>query len=119
MRFTERFYRLLSSKQLPIWLITALIILVLLSHFIPQRKCLTGEEYNALISEGSFLYYFNRITGFDDVYSSPPFILIIALLFINLTFCMINRLRAILRVSLKYDTSVFFSAKTACPCGVL
>lgn len=92
--FFVKFNKLASSSRLAVCLIGALLCIALVGSFIPQ----TSELFqNAHHSGGYAPIVLKTISllKLNSVFSSWPFFIAIALLFINISFCMGKRVKAV------------------------
>lgn len=85
--------RLLASSKLAAVLISALLALCLVSFLVPQRSHAALSLYDQWSSANPALARAAGALGVDDVFASPGFVVLIALLAINLTACTVGRVR--------------------------
>lgn len=92
MTSSRRLWHRLQSPRLALWLIGALAVFVLVSFLVPQRSILTVAEYEAWALANPVIAAASEALGFDVVFSSWLFAIVLALLAVNLTACTYGRI---------------------------
>lgn len=88
------FTRFAKSKRLALWLIGILIGFNLIGNFIPQAPLPPPDSPHAQ-SVSPLLFWFIDAFKLNNIFYSFPFFIVVAMLFINLVFCMAGRMRII------------------------
>lgn len=89
-------YRFFSSGRTAVVLIAVLTATVALGQIIPQNKCLDQIALMSFLRKHDYTYFIIRLLRLNNIYVSWVFILPLCLLFLNLVFCMGNRMKAML-----------------------
>lgn len=93
--------RRLASARFAAVLIAVFLAYVVISFIVPQSSHADLTLYEAWSAENPAIAAVTRVLGFDDVFSSPGFLVLIALLAVNMTLCTLDRLRARGRTGLR------------------
>ena len=93
--------RRLSSARLAAVLLGVLVALCLLSFVVPQRSHSMLSLHTEWAEENPALARIAAFTGADDVFASPPFYLVLALLAASMAACTLQRVRRRRRASIR------------------
>lgn len=92
--FFLKFNKLAASKELAVWLIISVAGVAILGNIIPQTGAMPPGA-DAVGGSGSLFESIVKLLKLNDIYVSYPFLAIIILLFVNLSFCMAKRLKLV------------------------
>ncbi len=90
----ERIWDFFASVKLSFFLLLLLAVLSIAGTLIPQKE--TAEHYARAYGEAG--WRFINALGLNDLYHTPWFVLVLALLAANLIICSLNRLSLTLRI---------------------
>ncbi len=96
--FAAALYSFLRSTKLAIFLIIALTSVLLISNLVPQALYLVNPDAAALQLRYPSLVSFLKTVGLTNIYGAWWFYVLLVLFLLNTLFCLIERVRLVLRI---------------------
>ena len=90
----QKLTRTLRSPRLAWWILVVLLGCLLVSFLIPQRPVVGEAIYATWKADAGLLAVAAESLGLASVFTSWPFLIAMALLFVNLSFCTAHRISA-------------------------
>lgn len=89
----RRLLRLFTSVKTTAVLLAVLAVLLFLNVVVPQESLLGAEEFAALVGQGGWNRFFLVTLGLGRLSTSPVFIAVLAVFYLNLALVLAGRLR--------------------------